>query len=93
MHTDFGLSQEYIRRLVFEELSEATLADVLRRLLRLPWAECEMYVIKCLMKVSVACPMYLTCLHYAGAMRLAQTYQQSSRHIHWLLTSVAFAGG
>jgi len=33
--------QEYIRHLIFVDLSEQSIADVLKRLLRLPWAECE----------------------------------------------------
>jgi len=43
--------QEYIRHLIFVELSEQSIADVLKRLLRLPWAECERYVLKCILKV------------------------------------------
>ncbi len=45
--------QEYIRHLIYEELSEGTLADVLRRLLRLPWGQCEQFVLKYIMKVSL----------------------------------------
>jgi regulator of nonsense transcripts 2 len=45
-------TQEYIRHLIFVELAETTIADVLRRLLRLPWAECEAYVLKCMFKVG-----------------------------------------
>eukprot|EP00983_Pelagomonas_calceolata_P108863 1159500-Pelagomonas_calceolata.AAC.25 len=37
--------QEYIRHLIFVELSEQSIADVLKRLLRLPWAECERWVV------------------------------------------------
>lgn len=46
--------QEYIRHLVFAELAEASIADVLRHLLRLPWAECEQYVLKCMIKAGCA---------------------------------------
>jgi hypothetical protein len=44
--------QEYIRHLVFVVLKEDTIADVLRKLLKLPWAECEAYVLKCMLKVG-----------------------------------------
>ncbi|KAF5832053.1 armadillo-type protein [Dunaliella salina] len=39
--------QEYIRHLIFVELSEQSIADVLKRLLRLPWAECERAIQQC----------------------------------------------
>ncbi|GFH07185.1 uncharacterized protein HaLaN_01949, partial [Haematococcus lacustris] len=42
---------EYIRHLLLVQLSPTTLADVLRKLLRLPWEECEQYVLKCMLKV------------------------------------------
>ncbi|GIM12927.1 hypothetical protein Vretimale_16172, partial [Volvox reticuliferus] len=42
---------EYIRHLIFEVLSEATIPVVLRKLLKLPWAQYEKYVVKCLLKV------------------------------------------
>jgi hypothetical protein len=45
--------QAYVRHLILEELSPSSLASVLRRLLRLPWAECERYVLKCMTKVLV----------------------------------------
>ena len=34
-------AHEYIRHLIFVELSEQTIASVLRHLLRLPWQESE----------------------------------------------------
>ncbi|KAG2482394.1 hypothetical protein HYH03_018672 [Edaphochlamys debaryana] len=43
--------QEYIRLLIFDQLSEATIPAVLRKLLKLPWREYEQYVVKCLLKV------------------------------------------
>lgn len=47
--------QEYIRHLLFVVLREDTIADVLRKLLKLPWAECEKYVLKCMLKVGSGC--------------------------------------
>ncbi|EFJ41604.1 hypothetical protein VOLCADRAFT_68153, partial [Volvox carteri f. nagariensis] len=44
---------EYIRHLIFEVLSEATIPLVLRKLLKLPWALYEKYVVKCLLKVGI----------------------------------------
>lgn len=47
--------QEYTRHLIFDVLSDGTIVDVLRRLMRLPWdRECERYVLKCLLKVGWA---------------------------------------
>jgi regulator of nonsense transcripts 2 len=43
--------QEYIRHLIFTRLSKATAPDVAKKLLRVPWAESERYVLKCLLKV------------------------------------------
>ncbi|GIM12930.1 hypothetical protein Vretimale_16172 [Volvox reticuliferus] len=41
----------YIHHLIFEILSEATIPVVLKKLLKLPWAQYEKYVVKCLVKV------------------------------------------
>jgi hypothetical protein len=45
-------SQEYIRHLVFDVLCDGDIVVVLRKLLKLPWQECERYVLKCLLKVG-----------------------------------------
>lgn len=50
-----GCPQEYIRHLLFTRLSEGTIAVVLKALLKLPWAESEQYVLKCMMKVGGGC--------------------------------------
>ncbi len=42
---------EYVRHLVYSRLSEASVLEVLKKLLKLPWAQCERYVLKCLLKV------------------------------------------
>jgi regulator of nonsense transcripts 2 len=44
--------QEYIRHLLFERLSDGSIVEVLKKLMKLPWAECEPYVLKCLLKVT-----------------------------------------
>ncbi len=44
--------QEYIRHLIFTVLSDASIQTVLRKLLKLPWAQHEAYVVKCLLKVG-----------------------------------------
>lgn len=38
--------QEYIRHLIFTRLSKATAPDVAKKLVRVPWAESEKYVLK-----------------------------------------------
>ncbi|KAJ1487301.1 armadillo-type protein, partial [Baffinella frigidus] len=43
---------EYIRYLLFTVLSKATEEEVAMQLRKLPWAECEPYLIKCLLKVQ-----------------------------------------
>lgn len=42
---------EYVRHLIYSRLAEPTILEVLRKLLKLPWQECERYVLKCLLKV------------------------------------------
>lgn len=42
---------EYIRHLIFDRLSEATIVEVLKKLMKLPWATCHKYILKCLLKV------------------------------------------
>jgi hypothetical protein len=56
--------QEYIRHLIFEVLSDGSIVEVLRKLMKLPWAEAEPYLLKCLLKVrSDACIfMFMMCL-------------------------------
>jgi len=43
---------EYIRYLLFSRLTKATLNEVAQQLRKIPWAECEPYLIKCLLKVQ-----------------------------------------
>ena len=43
--------QEYIRHLIMVELREDTVVHVLRKLVKVPWAESEHYILKCMMKV------------------------------------------
>ncbi|KAG1671470.1 hypothetical protein FOA52_003128 [Chlamydomonas sp. UWO 241] len=43
--------QEYIRHLVLVRLTDKTVGEVAKKLLRVPWAESERYVLKCLLKV------------------------------------------
>jgi regulator of nonsense transcripts 2 len=43
--------QEYIRHLIFEVLSDGSIVEVLRKLMKLPWGEAEPYLLKCLLKV------------------------------------------
>lgn len=45
-----GLLQ-YIRKLLFSDLDKSTIEHVLRQLRKLPWSECEPYLLKCFMKV------------------------------------------
>ncbi|KAK9911705.1 hypothetical protein M0R45_035600 [Rubus argutus] len=42
---------QYIRKLLFSDLDKSTLEHVLRQLRKLPWGECEPYLLKCFMKV------------------------------------------
>uniref|UniRef100_A0A0A9CYX7 MIF4G domain-containing protein n=1 Tax=Arundo donax TaxID=35708 RepID=A0A0A9CYX7_ARUDO len=42
---------QYIRRLLFSDLDKSTVQHVLRQLRKLPWAECEQYLVKCFLKV------------------------------------------
>ncbi|KAF8071278.1 UPF2 [Scenedesmus sp. PABB004] len=44
--------QEYVRHLVFDRLADGAVVVVLKKLLKLPWAEAEPYLLKCLLKVS-----------------------------------------
>ncbi|GKV52114.1 hypothetical protein SLEP1_g58709 [Rubroshorea leprosula] len=43
--------QQYIRKLLFSDLDKSSIEHVLRQLRKLPWNECEPYVLKCFMKV------------------------------------------
>ena len=42
---------QYIRKLLFSDLDKSALENVLRQLRKLPWSECEQYLLKCFMKV------------------------------------------
>lgn len=42
---------QYIRKLLFSDLDKSTIEQVLRQLRKLPWSECEPYLLKCFMKV------------------------------------------
>ena len=42
---------QYIRKLLFSDLDKSSVEHVLRQLRKLPWSECEPYVLKCFMKV------------------------------------------
>ncbi|KAL0921917.1 hypothetical protein M5K25_005865 [Dendrobium thyrsiflorum] len=43
--------QQYIRKLLFSDLDKSSAEHVLRQLRKLPWDECEEYILKCFMKV------------------------------------------
>ena len=42
---------QYIRKLLFSDLDKTSVQHVLRQLRKLPWAECEEYLVKCFLKV------------------------------------------
>ncbi|KAL1364261.1 hypothetical protein HN51_012425 [Arachis hypogaea] len=42
---------QYIRKLLFSDLDKSTIEHVLRQLRKLPWSECEPYLLKCFLKV------------------------------------------
>ncbi|EXB30382.1 Regulator of nonsense transcripts 2 [Morus notabilis] len=42
---------QYIRKLLFSDLDKSTIEHVLRQLRKLPWSDCEPYLLKCFMKV------------------------------------------
>lgn len=42
---------QYIRKLLFSDLDKTTIEHVLRQLRKLPWSDCELYLLKCFMKV------------------------------------------
>ncbi|KAK1293378.1 Regulator of nonsense transcripts UPF2 [Acorus calamus] len=42
---------QYIRKLLFTDLDKSSIEHVLRQLRKLPWSECEPYLLKCFMKV------------------------------------------
>lgn len=44
-------SLQYIRKLLFSDLDKTTIEHVLRQLRKLPWSDCELYLLKCFMKV------------------------------------------
>ncbi|KAJ7557891.1 hypothetical protein O6H91_04G014000 [Diphasiastrum complanatum] len=43
--------QQYIRKLLFSDLDKSSIEHVLRQLRKLPWNDCESYLLKCFMKV------------------------------------------
>ncbi|CAI5470093.1 unnamed protein product [Closterium sp. Yama58-4] len=45
---------QYIRKLLYADLSKSTVEKVLRQLRKLPWSECEGYVVRCLVKAHRA---------------------------------------
>lgn len=42
---------QYIKKLLFTDLDKSSIEHVLRQLRKLPWVECESYLLKCFMKV------------------------------------------
>ncbi|KAK3154687.1 hypothetical protein QOZ80_2BG0193890 [Eleusine coracana subsp. coracana] len=42
---------QYIRKLLFSDLDKSSVEHVLRLLRKLPWAECQQYLLKCFLKV------------------------------------------
>ncbi|KAG9160182.1 hypothetical protein Leryth_023211 [Lithospermum erythrorhizon] len=42
---------QYIRKLIFSDLDKSSIEHVLRQLRKLPWGECESYLLKCFLKV------------------------------------------
>lgn len=42
---------QYIRKLLFSDLDKSSIELVLRQLRKLPWSECEPYLLKCFLKV------------------------------------------
>ncbi|XP_048231473.1 regulator of nonsense transcripts UPF2 [Ricinus communis] len=42
---------QYIRKLLFSDLEKSSIEYVLRQLRKLPWSECDAYLLKCFMKV------------------------------------------
>ncbi|KAH9602111.1 hypothetical protein KSS87_007395 [Heliosperma pusillum] len=42
---------QYIRKLLFSDLDQSSIEHVLRQLHKLPWSECEPYLLKCFLKV------------------------------------------
>lgn len=42
---------QYIRKLLFSDLNKSSIEHVLRQLRKLPWSECETYLLKCFLKV------------------------------------------
>ncbi|PKA55497.1 Regulator of nonsense transcripts UPF2 [Apostasia shenzhenica] len=42
---------KYIRKLLFSDLDKSSVEHVLRQLRKLPWKECEEYILRCFMKV------------------------------------------
>lgn len=51
LNQPFVLFLQYIRKLLFSDLDKSTIEHVLRQLRKLPWSDCEPYLLKCFMKV------------------------------------------
>ncbi|KAI3989871.1 hypothetical protein MKX01_040841 [Papaver californicum] len=45
------LINKFIRKLLFSDLNKSSIEHVLRQLRKLPWSECETYLLKCFLKV------------------------------------------
>jgi regulator of nonsense transcripts 2 len=45
------LPLQYIRKLLFSDLDKSSVEHVLRQLRKLPWIECQQYLVKCFLKV------------------------------------------
>lgn len=50
-NTSFLFLLQYIRKLLFSDLDKSSVEHVLRQLRKLPWAECQHYLLKCFLKV------------------------------------------
>jgi hypothetical protein len=42
---------QYIKKLIFTDLDKYNVEYILRQLRKMPWAECESYILKCFLKV------------------------------------------
>lgn len=62
---------QYVRKLLFSDLDKSSAEHVLRQLRKLPWDECEQYILKCFMKVHKGkySQVHLVALLTAGLSR------------------------
>lgn len=67
---------QYIKKLIFQDLSKANLEKVMRQMRRLPWAECEGYIVKQILKVhkSKFGSMHLLAALTAGMGRVRSSF-------------------